>query len=446
MEDGVIVIIPSFFRPNFSKSPPTDADFLHWDWSVSTIIACHVATECNDRNGDLYILTGMGARWGEGCQTKPLWSAACCSVSPAQDGFSVGFIHQDGDDGGAVLPVSVKELQEKLGVQGLFVGGCAGEDRVGVTKDLYTKEDLQKLARNLTESSSTEVDADETLSVASRSDESHSDSMNSDGSDADTSHSDSKEANTKEELTVETEKRSVEAADETRYVKIAPEQVEKADSNSSSVVVSIISTTLSILKAPLRPLFSRITHFPGQVLYVVQEDVGVLAALLEDTVSFVYLVTSDLLSWIRWSLETLLDILMSCIYGVYYCSSSMLVVLLNTCYMGVTGVGTLIWDTVGIFGDVLRNTWWVTKFFGGRLLRQSGDYAGTIAMEMGEQAVALGGGTGRLAWRSVVGVFNVFFTGGSVVFGVLDVIFGAFTEGFGREKEKPVLVDEVEAD
>ncbi|XP_077578025.1 uncharacterized protein LOC144199982 [Stigmatopora nigra] len=461
IEDDVEVIVPYLCRNNFSKPPLTDDDFLHWDWSVSTIIRSHVATECNSRNGVLYILTGTGARWGEDCQMKPLWSSACCFDPHAEGGFSVGFIREDGADDGTVLPVSVKELQEKLGVQGLFAGGCAGEDRVGVKKSFYTKEDLQKMSVNLIESSSTVSDGDASHTDPnhtdpshtdpshtdpSPTDPSHSDSINSDGTDTDKRQTDSKEADTKEELTVETERRSVEAADETRYVKIADQEVEKADSNSSSVVVSIFYTTLSILKAPLRPIFSRITQFPGQVLYVLQEDLGVLAALPEDTVSFLYLLTSDLLSWIRWSLETLLDIVMSFIYGIYYCSSSMLAVLLNTCYMGVTGLGTLSWDTVGIFGDVLGNTWWVSKFFGGRLLRQSGDYAGTVAMEMGDQAVALGGGTGRLAWRSVVGVFNVFFTGGSVVFGVLDVIFGAFTEGFGREKEMPVLVDLVEAD
>ncbi|XP_057690950.1 uncharacterized protein LOC130915158 [Corythoichthys intestinalis] len=477
-EDGVKVFVPAFLRRNYYNSPPTDSHFLHWDWSVSTIIRSHVAHECNDRNGELYILTGVGARWAEGCQVKPQWSAVCCSVPDAEGGFSVGFISKD-DDGGTVLPVSVKELQEKLGVEGLFSGGCVGEDMVGVTQDLYTGADIEKLAANLAESFRIVSDADESGSDASNSDTSHLDSgkadishsdvrdsdtsqsdtshldsrnadiSHSDISDSDTSHSDTspsdtrnsdtKEADVTEDYTVETESSSIEAAEEKRYVESVTEQVDEAESNSSSIVVFILSTTLSILKAPLRPIFSRITQFPGQVLYVLQEDLGVLTALPGDTFSFFYLLVSDLLSWIRWAFETLLDMLMDCIYGLYYCSSSMLAELLNSCYTGVTGVGTLTGDTVGICGDVVGNTWWVSKFFGGRLLRQSGDYAGTVAMEMGDQALALGGGTGRLAWRSVVGVFNVFFTGGSIVFGVLDVVFGAFTEGFGQEMDTTPL-------
>ncbi|XP_061633153.1 uncharacterized protein LOC133479780 [Phyllopteryx taeniolatus] len=435
--DGVKVSIPALLRGGEHASPATDSPLQRWDWAVSTLVRSSVAPECSALGGELYVLTGAGAPGDEGCQAGPLlWSAACCSVPEAEGDFSVGLISETGNDDVNEKRVSVKELQERLGVEELFSGGCAGADgeSTGVALSLHTGDRTRELA------------ADEIALDSKIDDESDSDSSEADASDADESDPDESEAfardaeaDVTEESAVKTESSSAEEADETRSVETVPEQEDEADANSSSIVVSIFSTTLSILKAPLRPIFSRITQFPGQVTYVLREELAVLAALPGDSFSLFYLLTSDLLSWMRWAAETLLDILMNCVYSLYYCVSSMLAELLNSCFTGVTGVGTLAGDTVWIFGDALGNTWWVSKFFGGRLLKQSGDYAGTVAMEMGDQALALGGGTGWLAWRSVAGVFNMFIIGGNILIGVVDVVFGAFKEGFGQEKEmKPV--------
>ncbi len=45
---------------------------------------------------------------------------------------------------------------------------------------------------------------------------------------------------------------------------------QEADTNSSSTLVYILSTTMSILKAPLQPVFSTITQLPGQVIQVTE--------------------------------------------------------------------------------------------------------------------------------------------------------------------------------
>lgn len=173
----------------------------------------------------------------------------------------------------------------------------------------------------------------------------------------------------------------------------------------------------------------------SQVTYVLQEDLGVLSSLPGDTFSLLHLLTSDLLSWLGSAAETLLGIGETCFLSGYYCASSMLGELVNSCHTGVTGMGTLAGDTVGMFGDTLDNAWWVTKLFGGRLWEQSGGYVETVVTEMGGQAKAVGGGLVRLAWRSGTGVGNVFGLGGGLVMGVVDMVLGAVGEGFGRDSE-----------
>lgn len=113
----------------------------------------------------------------------------------------------------------------------------------------------------------------------------------------------------------------------------------------------------------------------------------------------------------------------------------MLGALLDICYTGVTGIGTLAGDVVGIFGNGLDNCWWFTKFFGGRVWDQSEGYVGTVMAEIGGQAKAVSGGLGRLAWRSGNGVGNVFMTGGGLIFGVIDMAIGLVKEAFGQEAE-----------
>lgn len=145
--------------------------------------------------------------------------------------------------------------------------------------------------------------------------------------------------------------------------------------------------------------------------------------------------TSDLLSWMCSAGETLLGVCETCFSSAYFCSSSMVGALLDSCYTGVTGMGTLAGDTVGIFSDALDNGWWVTKFFGGRLWEQSKGYIGTVGSEMGGQVTAMGGGVGRLVWRSVNGVVNVFSLGVGMIMGAVDVFIGGMREALEQKSE-----------
>lgn len=98
-------------------------------------------------------------------------------------------------------------------------------------------------------------------------------------------------------------------------------------------------------------------------------------------------------------------------------------------------MGTLAGDTMGLCGDVLDNAWSVTRFFGGQLWEQTEGFVGTVMSEMGGQAQAVGGGLGKLAWRSKNGVGNVFKLGGELIMGMVDVVVGGVKEAFGRESE-----------
>lgn len=170
--------------------------------------------------------------------------------------------------------------------------------------------------------------------------------------------------------------------------------------------------------------------------YVLQEDLGVLSALPGETFTLFYLLTSDLLSWVGTAGEMLFGVGETCFFSMYYCTSSMLGALLNSCHTGVTGMGTLAGDTVGIFGDVLDNAWWVTKFFGGRLWEQSEGYVETVVSEIGGQAQAVGGGLGKLVWRSRNGVGHVFRLGCDLITGVVELVVGAVSESFGQSESE----------
>lgn len=185
----------------------------------------------------------------------------------------------------------------------------------------------------------------------------------------------------------------------------------------------------------LTHVFNLNTLLLTQVTYVLQEDLGVLTALPGDTYTVFHLLISDLLSWMGSATEMLLDIGESCFSSAYYCSSSMLEALLSSCQVGVTGMGTLAGDTMGLFGDVLDNAWSVTRFFGGQLWEQTEGFVGTVMSEMGGQAQAVGGGLGKLAWRSKNGVGNVFRLGGGLIMRMVDVVVGDVKEVFGRESE-----------
>lgn len=428
---GVEVAVPALLRRG--AEDPSDSPLQQWDSTVAALIQSTIIPKCAALGGGVYILTGAG-RLGaaedgdEECQAKPLWSAACCASPEGRDGFSVGLIKETEE---AERQVSMKELEEMLGVEELFPGGCGGEDGVTAAATAGPLSDGLHANAGKTEAAETDVNS-ESVDPQAEEDIAESRKVSTPGEKvlADATPEDADVSDLSEEIAAEPEVSASSRVQE--YSEAVPEE----DSNSTSTFIFILSTTLSILKAPLQPLFSTITEFPAQVTHVLQEDVGVLSTLPADTLSLFHLLTSDLLSWLGSAGDLLLGIGETCFSSVYFCTSSMAEALLSSCHTGFTGVGTLAGDTVGIFGGVLDNGWWVTKFFGGRLWEQTEGYVGTVVSEMGGQAQAVGGGLGRLAWRSGSGVGSVFSMGGNVILGMLDVVFGATREAFGQDSDR----------
>lgn len=444
-EESVRVIVPALLKGDNEKPElsPAASHLQHWDSAVTALVQSSIAPRCNSLGGKLYVLIGagqLGAVRDEECQTKLLWSAACCAAPEGTDSFSEAFIREtEGEE----KQVTVEELVGMLEVTDLFSGGCGGAGA--------------SAAASLASTSQTPgVSASEVVSEPAEIENVNSDNSNETPDKVESSE----QAESSSEAQVTSEEKSAVAAkkyqvspdrseeevlssedsslSETQAVTDPSESSEtveeqQADDNSTSTLFYILTTTLSILKAPLRPVVSTITQLPGQVSYVLQEDLGVLSALPGDAYSVFHLLVSDVFSWIRSGVNLVLGVGEACFSRIYYCTSSMGEALLNSCCVGVTGMGTLAGDSVGIFGGVLNNTWWVTKFFGGRLVGQSGDYVGTVVGELGGQACAVGCGVGNLLYKCGNCVWKVFRFGWRIVAGVINIVLAILDDVFERE-------------
>lgn len=184
---------------------------------------------------------------------KPLWSAVCCAVPQGKAGFSVGLITVAGE---GEKQMSVKELEELLGMQELFSEGCGGTDETVAVVHLHSEGKIEnryasgektgdKPGDSETVSTGEEEEADEvpqgTSAGAVKSGRSSEEQR-------DVRHSGAVGSDSPESLT------DYETVDE-----------EETDTNSSSTLVYILSTTFSIVTAPLRPVVSTVTQLPGQV-------------------------------------------------------------------------------------------------------------------------------------------------------------------------------------
>lgn len=429
-EDHIKVGVPALLKGDRDPShlvSPTESPLQQWDSTVTGLVKSSISPKCSTLGGDIYILLGAGGLGatedGNECHTTPLWSALCCAYPEGKGGFSVGLIKETGEE---ERQVSIKEVEEMLGVTQLFFGGCGGGEgeTVAIREGLHSKglsRNTEKIEEDDTNVDSGNAELDTNKDVTERSESCKQ------SADVDVCSDKADVSRLPQGTTTDA---SLSSSDDQETGK-----EEDTDSDSTSTLNFILSTTLSILKAPLRPVFSTITQLPEQVTYVLQEELGVLAALPGNTFDLVHLFTSDILSYMGSAAEMLLGISETCFSSVYYCSSSMLEALLNSCHTGCTGVGTLAGDTVGIFGDALENTWSVTKFFGGRLYEQCEGYVGTVISEMGGQAEAVGQGFGGLVWRSGNGVGNVFRLGEGLIMMMVNVVIGDVKEAFGLESE-----------
>lgn len=456
-KESVSVVVPALLRGEVSEVPQSVSLLQQWDSDVAALVRSKVVPQCHSLGGDLYVVIGAGrlGPLGDGaeeCQTKPLWSAACCAAPEGMDSFSVAFIR---DTEGEQREVTVEELLGLLEVTELFSGRCGGDGqnesafmgttsaspRVAasevVSEDVKMKKVISDSSDQTVSSKQAATDSEEKALVA----ESAESSQISADSNEDSEVSSSGDSSTSEAQTVaEPSSPSSETVEE-----------QDTDDNSTSTLLYILSTTLSILKAPLHPVVSTITQLPGQISYVLQEDLGVLTALPGDTLSVFYLLVSDVFSWICSVVNLVLGVGEAIFSRIYFLTSSMGDALLCSCCTGITGMGTLAGDTVGIFGGVLNNTWWVTKFFGGPLVEQSGGYVGTVVGELGCQASAVVCGAGKLAWKIGGCIWKFFKFGWRIVTGILNIVLAILDDAFfdqqqQQQQQQPVIRNEETVD
>lgn len=184
----------------------------------------------------------------------------CCAVPEGRTDFSVGFIREAAE---GEKQVSVRELEEELGWAELFSEGCLGAG--GGSEETAAAADLLKGATNTISQGDDGEEVDSDAGSTGSSEASHSGepegAMADAAARADVAPTTSADAATSEGEEQQEVMQSGEAssADESA---VEPE----ADGESSSVLLFVLSTTASILTAPLRPVFSTVTQLPGQVM------------------------------------------------------------------------------------------------------------------------------------------------------------------------------------
>lgn len=449
-DEDVHVLTPALLRGEEDQTPD-DSPLELWDSSITSLVRSSVGPRCSSLPGDLYVLTGRGLLGPEvGCEeASPLfWSAMCCDVPSevGEKGFAVALV-REAQGGEEEKEVSVERLEELLGVTALFSGGCGGglgeAAMVGGLPTGVSVENVEPLEDHLgtaLHSAGEEITEQEAKRSAENQGQTPDDpaaqqeAKRSSGAPAKASAAADDDGGPTEQRTSEAKLgHSSEAADETAETE--PEEVE-----GNSTIIYLISTSVYILTLPLRPVVSTITSIPGQVAYVLQEDLCVLAGLPGDTCYVFYLVTCGTLSWIRSAVELVVDLVWVCICGVYHCTWAMLAELLGSCYAGLAGVGTLACDSLGIAGDALDNAWWVTRLLGRRLWENSEGYVGSVASEMGGQVMSVGGGLGTLVWRCLKGVGHVITFMLSIVLGTVRMIALGILDPSTTQDNPPVLV------
>ncbi|XP_061106991.1 uncharacterized protein LOC133134684 [Conger conger] len=211
----------------------------------------------------------------------------------------------------------------------------------------------------------------------------------------------------------------------------APKISEEPQGNST--LLYLLSCSLWLITAPLRPVTSTLAQLPGQVTHVIQEDLAVLSSLPGGACSIVYNVVGDAALGALGAVSLAGRAGAACVSQVYACTSPLVGTLLTTCQEGVTGVGTLTSDGAGILGWVSNRAWSVSKYFGGRTWEQSRDFLWAVLGELGSQSKRVGGGLGKLALRGGKGVANTVCLAGRVVGGVVTVAVETVKEVFGDD-------------
>uniref|UniRef100_A0AAR2KHV7 INO80 complex subunit E n=1 Tax=Pygocentrus nattereri TaxID=42514 RepID=A0AAR2KHV7_PYGNA len=397
--------------PSASLSPLQKVDAL-----TAELVESQVVPLCSKVGGNVYVQSGLGGL--SECEAGIPWTAVCCTDPDGATSFSKGMVLEGEGD---LKVMSVDELEKLVGIEELFSGGCSQgghghEEVISLSKE---RPDIIQDASKDTHLVGTSMDTQ----VA-------------EGAEPARANMQGDVTSTEETLT---EERSIE---ESSFEKITNANDTESEL-SESVLLYILSSSFSLLCAPLSPVISTLTNLPSQVSYVLQEDAAVLAAVPRDSLVVVRDVVCGVASGAENTWNILYQVVENGVGSLYFCIRTLVGTLLLSCQEGVTGTGTLMCDIMGLVTRMLQEA----LELGGHLAGSTGyglvEYLGTMACEMGHQTSTVGRGLGTLVWRSQRGVGHLLKAVGAIVGGVVENAVENVQEAFGGVENVAENIQEV---
>ncbi|KAL6489468.1 hypothetical protein MHYP_G00032090 [Metynnis hypsauchen] len=411
------MFVPALFKrdrhvaPSASLSPLQKVDAL-----AAELVESQVVPLCSKVGGNVYVQSGLGGL--SQCEAGIPWTAVCCADPDGATSFSKGMVLEGEGD---LKVMSVDELEKLVGIEELFLGGCSQgghghEEVISLSKE---RPDIIQEANKDTHLVETSSDGHMDTQVAEEAEQSRANRQADDTSPEETLIEESTDANDTE------------------------------SEPSESVLLYILSSSFSLLCAPLSPVISTLTNLPSQVSYVLQEDAAVLAAVPRDSLIVVRDVVYGVASGAENTWNILYQVVENGVGSLYFCISTLVGTLLLSCQEGVTGTGTLMCDVMGLVTGTLQEA----LELGGRLAGSTGyglvEYLGTMGCEMGHQTSTVGRGLGTLVWRSQRGVGHLLKAVGAIIGGAVENTVENVQEAFGgvenvAEKVSGVVENAVE--
>ncbi|XP_059423666.1 uncharacterized protein LOC132158320 isoform X1 [Carassius carassius] len=408
INDDSPVAIPALYRgtTNETPSPHHSYPLFKWDSLTAEFIRSSIIPKCSKISGDIYVQIGLGGL--NKCRGELLWSAVCCAASNGYSSFSVGLVME-----GDMKVLSIKALEELIGVAGLFSGGC-GE--VGH----QSEEELALLLKK-------QVNGIETPNSDVQSEE-HTGEHNS------------QEAETSEPRTEEMTSENVNG-EARSYTSLRDSDMEFQEStneteSSESALLKVLSSTIYLFYAPFSPIVNRVTNLPFQLTYILQEDLAVLASVPGDSCTLVNNLVSGVYSGISCILNTLYQTGETSVCTTYACLSPLAESLFVAFQEGFIGTGTLASDAVGIMTGTVGNGFRIIRMILCSVFDHTVDYLCVVSSEMGHQVSTVGSGVGKLTWRSGKGVGHMLNIVASIIGGVVDNTLSNVQEAFGGSSEE----------
>lgn len=385
------VHVPALYKKDQDVASSNAASPFHkLDALTAELVESKTVPQCSEAGGSVYVQSGVGGL----SETKAdvLWTAVCCDVPDGPNSFSMGMI-QEGE--GELKLLSVKELEELLDIKELFSSGC------GETGSL--EEEEEETAAAAPEIIEIPVEDTHTAEMDKSSDEDEVPSTTADRTES--------EPNVEESIN----------------------ETESSESEEDSVLLYILSSTISLLCAPLCPVVSTLTNLPSQICYVLQEDAAVLASLPSDSFSLVQNLGSGVVSGVENVGSVAYQVGEQGVCSLYTFISTLAGTLMLSCQEGLEGTGTLMGDVLGLVTGTLGEVWDYGTEIVRCMYQGLGGYMGTVGSEVGEQGWSIGQGIGTLVWRGQRGLGHVINMVAGIVGGVLGNTVENIQEAFRGE-------------